>query len=125
MTIDEITMKAFLNPLLRGKQVMIFSKKWGVDELQKYEGIVISLEPEMFIDYKDKNNEDAHAPFCGNSSGILLIIAPDGRVFYNNEKILEVDKLGYTQSCSLLDDSVRKRIVKAGKYYLYPEEITV
>ncbi len=119
--LDESAKQTLVDLMLKGQEVLIFSKNWGAEGLDEVHGDVYGIHPGILIDFlKDGENDYRH--FCGPTHGIVLISGTDGKTqFYKNMKVLEVSKEGYLYGEPVKDAKVKAEILKAGVFYIHPE----
>jgi hypothetical protein len=123
----EFVRKQFVRASLKGLEAVFLVKEKNVADLRKYEGKITDVKPGEFINYTDKNGEEAHLPFCGLHSGLFLVTDKSKRMLFQNANVLfaYVDRL--RDSYRIKTDEGRLELSKEGVFYPhvphFPKEI--
>jgi hypothetical protein len=121
IVLDDNQKKILVDLMLMNRDVVIHSKTWGVKGLEEVRGSVYGIYPGILIDFlRDGENDFRH--FCGAFQGMSLVTSAYGNtLFYKNVKVLNIDKLGYSEDKPLEDKLVKGAVIRAGVFYIYPE----
>ena len=115
MDLDDNVKRTLVDLMLKGQEVLIYSKQWGVEGLEQVRGVVLSVSPGLLIDFRNESGQEDYRHFYGPSRGVALITDVDEKtLFYKNTRILDVNN-------PVKNDSQKADILKAGAFYMYYE----
>jgi hypothetical protein len=110
----------YANAVLGGMEAILYSKEKGVDELKAYEGIITCVKIGQFVEFTDKNGEQAHVPFCTAYSGLYRIVDKKlWRLAFENPHVLSAYRARVGTPHMISDEEGRLALALMGEFFLY------
>jgi hypothetical protein len=115
--LDDNKKKTLVDLMLKGQDVLIYSKRWGVEGLEQVRGVVLNISYGLLIDFRNELGQEEYRHFCGENRGIALITDVDEKtLYYKNTKVLDIN-------APVKDNQQKADILKAGAFYMYYEQL--